>query len=228
MTEQLSNRLPVLAAEIKIAHAGVNSAAKVAAEHAIEAGRALIEAKALLKHGEWLPWLKEHVGFSDRTAQIYMKIVRLGFKSATVADLGLQAAANAIAVIHDHGYDPFYGSSEIEVREWLLFMLFLSRTAMPIEEAHRHVEWLLQGKDTFPLNDWLGPKGEVWRGRCGYRRPAFGNGFLTDWQAFREGNISLSRAEIEALLDAEPKTEEGVRKKGRRRLRPILSAEAAV
>jgi hypothetical protein len=35
---ELSNRLPVLAAEIKIAHAGVKAAAKVAAEHAIEAG----------------------------------------------------------------------------------------------------------------------------------------------------------------------------------------------
>jgi hypothetical protein len=223
-----SNRLPVLAAEIKIAHAGVKSAAKVAAEHAIEAGQALIEAKALLKHGEWLPWLKEHLGFSDRTAQLYMKIVRLGFKSETVADLGLQAAANTFAVIHDHGYDPFYGSSEAKVREWLLFMLFLSRNNMHVEDAHRHVEWLLQGKDTFPLIDWLGAKGQAWRTRCGFPRPDIGSGFLRTWQAFRDDNIERPRADIEALLDAEVETQgwTPVTNKGRRGLKRIISAEA--
>src|SRR4051794_24498843 len=138
------NRLPILAAEIKIAHAGVKDAATLAAEHAINAGRALIEAKALLRHGEWLPWLKEHVGFSERTAQLYMKIVQLGFKSEMVADLGLKAAASAIAVFKDPDYDPFYGSSEVEIREWLLFALFLARSGMTVEAAWNHVEWLLQ------------------------------------------------------------------------------------
>jgi hypothetical protein len=52
-----ADRLPVLAAEIKRAHAGVEDAAKTAAERAIEAGAALLEAKALVKHGQWLPWL---------------------------------------------------------------------------------------------------------------------------------------------------------------------------
>jgi hypothetical protein len=184
----------------------------------------LIEAKALLKHGEWLPWLKEHVGFSDRTAQLYMKIVRMGFESATVADLGLQAAANTISVIHDHGYDPFYGSSEIEVREWLLFGLFLSRTTMPAAAANFHVEWLLQGKKTFPLDDWLGAKGEAWRRRTGYINPAMSARFLADWKFFRDENISRPRAEIEALLDAEKKTENVAGKKARGRW--ILAAEA--
>jgi hypothetical protein len=50
-----SNRLPILAEEIRKAHADVQEAAKTAAERAIEAGHALIEAKELLKHGEWLP-----------------------------------------------------------------------------------------------------------------------------------------------------------------------------
>ena len=55
-----SNRLPVLAAEIRAAHTGVLDAAKTAAERSIEAGRALLEAKELVKHGEWGAWLKEH------------------------------------------------------------------------------------------------------------------------------------------------------------------------
>ena len=43
-----SNRLPVLAQEIKAAHEGVQDAARTAAERALEAGHALIEAKTVL------------------------------------------------------------------------------------------------------------------------------------------------------------------------------------
>src|ERR1700710_1414021 len=103
-----SNRLPVLAAEIKRAHAGVLDAAKTAAERAIEAGRALTEAKALLRHGEWLPWLKEHCELLQPTAHFYIKITRLGLESATVADIGLRAAATAIGIIKDDSYNPFF------------------------------------------------------------------------------------------------------------------------
>jgi hypothetical protein len=36
-------------------------------------GELLIEAKAALEHGQWLPWLNEHFGWDERTAQRYMK-----------------------------------------------------------------------------------------------------------------------------------------------------------
>lgn len=42
--------------------------------YAIEIGRRLIEAKSLLPHGEWGNWLKEKVGFSQSSANNYMKI----------------------------------------------------------------------------------------------------------------------------------------------------------
>jgi hypothetical protein len=62
----------------------------------------LLEAKAALKHGEWLPWLKAHVAFSERTAQAYMRLAsgwdRL--KSATAADLGLR---DALALLREPG-----------------------------------------------------------------------------------------------------------------------------
>ena len=35
-----------------------------------------IEAKGLLKHGQWLPWLAEHCSISDRSAQLYMRIAK--------------------------------------------------------------------------------------------------------------------------------------------------------
>jgi hypothetical protein len=42
---------------------------------AIEAGQKLIEAKAMLDHGEWLPWLRK-LGISPRTAQGHMALAR--------------------------------------------------------------------------------------------------------------------------------------------------------
>ncbi|MGA2493333.1 MAG: DUF3102 domain-containing protein [Roseiarcus sp.] len=92
-----SNRLPVLAEQIKEAHAGVFDAAKTAADCAIEAGRALIEAKMLVAHGGWAPWLIANVGFSERTARRYMQIAQSGLETATVADLGIRGAAEALA-----------------------------------------------------------------------------------------------------------------------------------
>jgi hypothetical protein len=36
----------------------------------------LIAAKALCRHGEWLPWLKANVPFTPRQAQNYMKLAK--------------------------------------------------------------------------------------------------------------------------------------------------------
>ena len=113
-----SNRLPVLAQEIKAAHEGVQDAARTAAERALEAGHALIEAKTVLGHGQWFPWLKEHVGFSDRTAQLYMRIAKLGLESETVADLGVKAAAKVLCTIVTPNYDPYAGLSDEAILGW--------------------------------------------------------------------------------------------------------------
>jgi hypothetical protein len=71
-------------------------------EHAITAGNLLIEAKAKLnKHGQWLPWLREHCTMSERTAQLYMRLARfapeLQAKSASLADLTIERAVSLIA-----------------------------------------------------------------------------------------------------------------------------------
>lgn len=54
----------------------------------IAIGERLIEAKALLDHGDWLPWLNEQVEFSERTAQEFMRISREWSNPRTLADLG--------------------------------------------------------------------------------------------------------------------------------------------
>ena len=42
----------------------------------IRIGKRLIEAKAMIPHGEWLPWLAEEVGYSERVAQSFMRLAR--------------------------------------------------------------------------------------------------------------------------------------------------------
>jgi len=93
-----SNRLPALAAEIRDAHAAVQRGALAVAKRAIAAGHALAEAKKLLGHGHWAGWLAEHAGFSERTARRYLALARSGMKTATVAEMGLAAAAEAATV----------------------------------------------------------------------------------------------------------------------------------
>lgn len=62
----------------------------------IEIGRRLNEAKAQLSHGEWLPWLREKVDISERSAQDFMRLAREYSESAEIADLG---AAKALALL---------------------------------------------------------------------------------------------------------------------------------
>lgn len=55
-------------------HELCRQAQATACAYIVEIGRRLAEAKSQLDHGEWGPWLKERVGFSQSTANNYMKI----------------------------------------------------------------------------------------------------------------------------------------------------------
>ena len=61
-------------------------------------GRCLIEAKEMLPHGEWLPWLNEQVELSERTAQKFMKLAREWSNPNTLADLGASKALMLLAL----------------------------------------------------------------------------------------------------------------------------------
>lgn len=64
----------------------------------IEIGKRLIEAKAQLSHGEWLPWLREKVDFSERNAQNFMRIAKAYRNAQTIADLGASKALALLAL----------------------------------------------------------------------------------------------------------------------------------
>jgi hypothetical protein len=81
-----------LAARIRSEHEASVAALKRGLEHAINAGRMLVEAKTYLPHGAWLPWLHEHCGIPARTCTAYMQLARHAAetKSASFADLAEQ------------------------------------------------------------------------------------------------------------------------------------------
>lgn len=74
----------------------------------IEIGRRLVEAKDLMQHGEFLPWLARETPFSERNAQIYMKIYReygtqmglfeAGTNAKYIADLPISKALLLLSV----------------------------------------------------------------------------------------------------------------------------------
>jgi hypothetical protein len=92
-----SNSLPDLAARIRLYHRKTSESLRESVQHAMDAGDLLIEAKAQLKHGQWLPWLSEHCAISERSAQLYMRVAKgravIEVKSAQFADLNLNQIA---------------------------------------------------------------------------------------------------------------------------------------
>ena len=53
-----------------------NDVQQYAAQGALKIGERLCEAKELLEHGEFLPWIKDEFGWTDRTAQKLMAVYR--------------------------------------------------------------------------------------------------------------------------------------------------------
>jgi hypothetical protein len=77
--------MTTIAADIDRHHAEAIACAASAVEHAKAAGTLLLQVKAQLPHGEFLPWVQAHLTVSDRQARRYM-----------AAALGKQPARRAI------------------------------------------------------------------------------------------------------------------------------------
>ena len=61
-------------------------------------GQRLIEAKGMLPHGSWLPWLEDRVEFSERTARNFMRLAREWTNRQALADLGAAKALTLLAL----------------------------------------------------------------------------------------------------------------------------------
>ena len=94
--------LATLAERINREHRAAEVALNTGLEHALEAGRLLIEAKAQVAHGEWLPWLERHFEGAPRTARVYVQLARRWpqikeAKRQRVANLSVRSAVKLLA-----------------------------------------------------------------------------------------------------------------------------------
>ena len=89
-----SNSLTDLAARINDAHHLAMRHAGEAVAQAIACGKMLVEAKAKVPHGQWLPWLRQNVTFGERSAQGYM---RLANREPDVAHENVRDALRGLA-----------------------------------------------------------------------------------------------------------------------------------
>lgn len=71
-----SDRIGVLTAEIKAHEVEAQQHAGTAIEHKIAIGERLIEAKGLLRHGEFLTWAKDEFGYPHSSVQRHIQLAR--------------------------------------------------------------------------------------------------------------------------------------------------------
>jgi hypothetical protein len=95
--------LPDLAQAIEAEHQAAVGAARSAIDHAVACGRLLIQAKAQVPHGEWLPWIEANLTFGPRQAQKY---ARLADRARDVDQMRLENSHltidQALAALADH------------------------------------------------------------------------------------------------------------------------------
>jgi hypothetical protein len=91
--------LPELVTRVNSEHRQLKECVIKGALHAVKAGELLWEAKRKAGHGRWLEWINENCEFSERAAQLYMKLATALPQLANpqcVADLSLTAAIKMI------------------------------------------------------------------------------------------------------------------------------------
>ena len=97
----LSDHIPAKQPQIRnieVITTEILDAKRAGGEAILTIGKGLIEAKALLSHGEWLPWLEEKIEFSEKAAQNFMRLARHYSNPQTLADLGSSKALMLLAV----------------------------------------------------------------------------------------------------------------------------------
>jgi hypothetical protein len=93
-----------LATQLNSEHQQVKSCVMKGATHAVKAGQLLWIARRTCPRGQWLQWLAENCEFSERTAQVYMKLAeelpRLAHPQSS-ADMSISGAIKMIEGLKD-------------------------------------------------------------------------------------------------------------------------------
>lgn len=160
--------LAVIGDRINALHEQVRGAASGMAQRAVECGRLLIEAKAALPHGGWLPWLEAYCPtIGVRQAQTYMRVARLADdpNAQRASHLSIREAVKAIAdskphVAHNSGDNEWYTPPEyVEAARVVMGAIDLDPASSEI--ANRTVEAAVfyTADDDGLSREWIG---RVW------------------------------------------------------------------
>lgn len=98
LADHIQAAQPPAARDIEVVTREILEGKQRTVESILDIGKKLIEAKALLSHGEWLPWLTERVDFSQSTADKYMQLARRFSNSETFTNLGYSKALALLAL----------------------------------------------------------------------------------------------------------------------------------
>lgn len=104
---------------------------KQAGDSILSIGSCLNEAKAILTHGEWLPWLTEQVEFSERTAQRFMRLANEWTNPTALSDLGASKALSLLALPADEREEFIQAPHEVNGKEKLV----IDMTSRELEQA---------------------------------------------------------------------------------------------
>jgi hypothetical protein len=110
----------------------------------------------------------------------------------------VQACLDAgVGVITSPGYDPLYGRSDDERREWFLYVLWQARWGNDL--PWYTVEWVLQ-RPFQNVAEWLGEEGDKFRAR--WRMRQFPEAYKAAWLEFAAERRELTVTEIKAEIEA--------------------------
>jgi hypothetical protein len=119
-------RLKALIDGINDEHGKCKLAYRSAMGHAINAGGMLNEAKDLVEHGQWLPWVKANCQFDKRTAQLYMKIARYVTLMPHLKDAVMQGTLTAAESFLDEKYRSYV--SDLKQDQWAAASVYYNAT----------------------------------------------------------------------------------------------------
>lgn len=98
------------AKKINAEHLAVEKAAAAGLEHAQLAGQLLSEVRETLELGEWEPWVAEHLAFSLRTAQTYLRVWErredIAEAQRAAPDMSLRAALQLLTEPREEEEEP--------------------------------------------------------------------------------------------------------------------------
>ncbi|SBV91178.1 conserved hypothetical protein [uncultured Eubacteriales bacterium] len=131
-----NRNIEVITAEIQMLKANVGIGI-------VEIGNRLLEAKAQLQHGEWLPWLENQAQFSVSQANRFMRLAKEYSNSSALTNLGASKAL-ALLAFESEEREAFAAESHIINGEE---KTVVDMTSRELEQAIRERKEALEAKE---------------------------------------------------------------------------------